>query len=541
MDNTKESLRKFYTENMYGIWREGETVSYELLGEDQKKEPSHPFEAVGGELVKITVETGTGSASFIIHSYIPADEDKKQFPKGSPFIVCMHPVKPLDHFLANGYALLVMDCKQVAIDDTEHKGAFYDLNPYGDDSSEQTGVLMAWAWGASKVLDAVYSGLCREFGLDPAASMVTGVSRYGKATAVCGAFDERFCMTIPTCSGAGGLALYSVISEGKTYDFSAVGGPSEYTYGQNEPLDCLQSDSERGWFNDRFLQYRSYPDIPMDQENLPVLAMGRDRYYFIIASYMGEDWVNSPAMWECYQRANVEYEKQGLGDHLAVHFHKEGHAVISEDAELIIRYFNHMYYGIDNGIDIRELKTTVFAGQCTRQDWLEEQEIWDLYDRDGKRTGETFIRGHGNHRNIPEGRYHIVVDILVLHSDGTYLLTKRSEQKDVYPGYWEASAGGSAVRGEEPLTAAERELFEETGLRADSMELINVLFKDTSRALFYSYIARVNCDKSGIILQEGETTDYKWVDKAGLLEYIDSDEAIKSHNQRFEKYINTIR
>lgn len=359
----KERIRKFYEENMYGIWRDGETVSYRLLGEDPKKEAETPFEAVGGELVEINIENGTARTSFVIHAYIPKDAERAQFPKGSPFIVCIHPIRPLEYFLTHGYALLVMDCKQIATDDTRHEGAFYDLYPYGSQETGQTGVLMAWAWGASKTLDAVRSGLSEILHLDPEASMVTGVSRYGKAAAVCGAFDERFRMTIPTCSGAGGLALYSVMSEGKTYDLSSIGGPSDYRFDKNEPLDCLQSDSERGWFNDRFLQYKTASDIPIDQENLPILAMDEKRYYFIIASYMGEDWVNSPAMWECYLRANEEYEKNGLSDHLAVHFHKEGHAVIQEDAELIVRYFNSMYYGTDSGLVMQELKTTAFSGQ----------------------------------------------------------------------------------------------------------------------------------------------------------------------------------
>ncbi|MCR4617292.1 MAG: GNAT family N-acetyltransferase [Lachnospiraceae bacterium] len=168
-------------------------------------------------------------------------------------------------------------------------------------------------------------------------------------------------------------------------------------------------------------------------------------------------------------------------------------------------------------------------------------EFWDLYDRDGKRTGETFERGYGNYNRIPEGRYHLVVDILVIHEDGTYLLTKRDERKDVYPGYWEASAGGSAVSGEMPLEAAKRELFEETGLTADSFELVSVVFRDKSRSFFYSYLAKVSGEKDSIVLQEGETTDYKWVDKKGFLEYVDAPDTMKNHNARYERYINTLR
>ncbi|MBR3278791.1 MAG: NUDIX domain-containing protein [Lachnospiraceae bacterium] len=168
-------------------------------------------------------------------------------------------------------------------------------------------------------------------------------------------------------------------------------------------------------------------------------------------------------------------------------------------------------------------------------------ELWDLYDRDGNRTGETFVRGFGNFQNIPEGRYHLVVDLLVLHEDGTYLLTKRSDEKDVYPGFWEASAGGSALSGEEPRQAALRELSEETGLTPDSLELVGVLYKDSSRALYYSYLAKVSCDKDCIVLQEGETTAYKWVGREDFLAYVDSEDAMRSHNQRYEKYINTLR
>ncbi len=358
----------FYQKNMYGVWREGENITYEILGEEpaaapSEEKPFNPFAVTGGIIVRITAAAGSRKTAFDVHAYLPEAEDAKRYPNGSPFIICFHPIMPADFTLKHGHALLVMESTKIASDDTAHRGAFYDLYPYGAKNEEQTGVLMAWAWGASKILDAVHGGLGREFGLDPDASMVTGVSRWGKAAAVCGAFDKRFRMTIPACSGAGGLALYSVVSEGRTYDFSKAGGPAAYTYGQNEPLSCLQSDAERGWFNDNFLQYKKPSDIPMDQENLVLMAMDPDRYYFVIAAYTKEDWVNAPAMWECYKRADEAYTQAGLSDRLAVHFHLEGHAVIEEDMDLIIRYFNHMYYGWDTGIGPDDLKETLFAEQ----------------------------------------------------------------------------------------------------------------------------------------------------------------------------------
>ena len=378
----KEQMLKFYEDNMYGVRRTGEQVTYELLGKDpaaenRKPGPRNPFEVVGGDLVKIQVAVTSGrdddsgnavsgekrETEFIVHAYLPDRDKAAKYPNGSPFIICMHPIMPKDYALEQGYAMFVLEGTKIASDDIEHKGAFYDLYPYGKTGDEQTGALAAWGWGASKVLDAVYNGLGKEFNLDPDASMVTGVSRWGKATAVCGAYDERFRMVIPVCSGAGGLALYNFLSEGKIYDLRKADGPAEYTYGMNEPLSCLQSDSERGWFNDKFLEFKKPSDIPYDQEWLPILACSKDRYYFVIASYMGEDWVNAPSMWECCKKAKTVYENEGLGDHFAIHFHSQGHAVIQEDMELIVAYFNHMYYGMNTGIDMEALKTTLFEGQ----------------------------------------------------------------------------------------------------------------------------------------------------------------------------------
>ena len=88
-------------------------------------------------------------------------------------------------------------------------------------------------------------------------------------------------------------------------------------------------------------------------------------------------------------------------------------------------------------------------------------EIWDLYDEQGNNTGETWERSRA--QEIPEGRYHIVCDVLIRHRDGSFLLTLRDPRKEMYPGCWEASAGGSALAGETPEEGARREMLETDG------------------------------------------------------------------------------
>lgn len=344
-----KQVQDFYENNIYGKWRSGEKVSYAIHEKSVRPAPDtkgNPFAAMfqlsttdEGKDVEIFVEAGGKKVSFTVRAYLPVNRRSDFFTDGNPFIICMHPIQPKDYALENGYGVIFMDTSMVAQDNNLRKGCFYDLYPYGTTGETQTGELMAWSWAASKVLDAIYSGLDKEFGLNKELSIVTGVSRWGKATAVCGAFEKRFKLTVPTCSGAGGLALWNYFSEGKSYDLSCCGGPKDYVYGKNEPLGSLQSSGEQGWFNDAFLLYKTSSEIPVDQYMLPVLASGQNRYYFIVAAWMGEDWVNAPAMWECYKLAKEHYKKLGVENHIDAHFHKEGHAVLQEDLEKIFPFF----------------------------------------------------------------------------------------------------------------------------------------------------------------------------------------------------------
>ena len=158
-------------------------------------------------------------------------------------------------------------------------------------------------------------------------------------------------------------------------------------------------------------------------------------------------------------------------------------------------------------------------------------ELWDAYDRNFKKIeGITLIRGEES--IIPKGIYHMVVLILVRHVDGQYLLMRRSPGK-AYPLYWEATAGGSVLQGESAIEGATRELREETGIIADTLEEMEHFVNDDTHGAYYAFVGVTSCDKESVVLQEGETCDYKWVDKEELLAMRD-DELLA---QTMRKYV----
>ena len=140
-------------------------------------------------------------------------------------------------------------------------------------------------------------------------------------------------------------------------------------------------------------------------------------------------------------------------------------------------------------------------------------EQWDAYDESFNLIeGITLTRGE----RIDNGLYHLVCDIIVQHADGEYLIMQRDARKH-YGGMWEATAGGSALKGESPLQCAVRELYEETGIRSDTLTEVGRVVDDEYHSAYVEYLCITDCDKSSVVLQEGETSNYRWVDRNTLL------------------------
>lgn len=162
------------------------------------------------------------------------------------------------------------------------------------------------------------------------------------------------------------------------------------------------------------------------------------------------------------------------------------------------------------------------------EEYQNNMELWDSYDKNFNRIeGEVLVRG----KRIPEGRLHLVCDIIVRHTDGEYLLMQRDPRK-TYGGMWKATAGGSALRGETPIECAKRELIEETGI--DSRELTEVgrIIDPDKRSIYVEFLCVTDCKKDGIRLQDGETVAYKWVSREELI-IMQKSELVTERMQKF--------
>ncbi|MDC7280120.1 MULTISPECIES: NUDIX hydrolase [Pseudobutyrivibrio] len=145
-------------------------------------------------------------------------------------------------------------------------------------------------------------------------------------------------------------------------------------------------------------------------------------------------------------------------------------------------------------------------------------ELWDAYNKDfTKIEGTTLVRG----QHIPDNIYHLVCDIIVRHVDGTYLIMQRDHEK-THGGQWELSAGGSALQGEGPEVASKRELKEETGIEGTLRE-IGRMSIDKNHSIYVLYLCETDCKKDSIVLQEGETIDYRWISRDELLAMTDDE------------------
>ena len=110
----------------------------------------------------------------------------------------------------------------------------------------------------------------------------------------------------------------------------------------------------------------------------------------------------------------------------------------------------------------------------------------------------------------------------ILKHDNEFLIVKRNENDELYPGAWEFP-GGHLENGETIKDGLKRELFEEIGFNEEFDPIITHYYdeiKNKNGNLIYNleidFIINVNKNDINVILSN-EHCDYKWVGKESSL------------------------
>lgn len=160
-------------------------------------------------------------------------------------------------------------------------------------------------------------------------------------------------------------------------------------------------------------------------------------------------------------------------------------------------------------------------------------ELWDGYNERLETVGVDLVRGEP----IPAGLLHVVVEVLVVHTDGDILLMQRDWNKIPFPGMFEASAGGALQKGEDFETGARRELLEETGIQAQTLEPLYRLVRPEKGRIYLGYLYRYDGEKEAITLQEGETISYRWLPREQFPAFAETKEFAAPRRERLVGYL----
>lgn len=143
-----------------------------------------------------------------------------------------------------------------------------------------------------------------------------------------------------------------------------------------------------------------------------------------------------------------------------------------------------------------------------------ETELWDIYNKNREKTGRVHRRGD----RMKEGDYHLVVHVCIFNSKKQLLVQQRQPFKKGWSNMWDITVGGSAVQGDDSCRAAEREVWEELGLKLDLSGRRPNFTMNFSDGFDDYYIVEQEVDISKLCLQKDEVKQVKWVDREEAME-----------------------
>lgn len=150
-------------------------------------------------------------------------------------------------------------------------------------------------------------------------------------------------------------------------------------------------------------------------------------------------------------------------------------------------------------------------------------EYLDIRTPDGVPTGKVKEREKVHEDGDIHGTSHVWIAGIDEAGKRQLLLQKRSADKDAFPGCYDISSAGHLPAGQDYLTSAIRELYEELGIRAQEEDLIFLgIHRGYCEDVFYGkpfrnhevshvYLYDKPVDIGSLTLQESEVESVKWM------------------------------
>ncbi len=220
--------------------------------------------------------------------------------------------------LNNGVAWAIFDRTEIAHDvmgEARGQGQIFDVYP-----GLRCGALSAWAWGYSRVVDAL-----EKIGLvDLDCIAFTGHSRGGKTCALAGALDERAAIVNPNETCAGSCSCYR----------SRLVALDENGYeARSERLSDLWHNYYY-WMGEKLGDYADREtELPFDCHELKALIAPRT---LLLTEAAHDIWSNPVGSWQTTVAAKEVYDFLGATGEIFWHFRPGRHFHKTEDVEMLV-------------------------------------------------------------------------------------------------------------------------------------------------------------------------------------------------------------
>lgn len=199
--------------------------------------------------------------------------------------------------IRRGYAFAILDPTSVQADNGGglQRGIIGLANKGESRKPDQWGALKAWAWGASRCLDF----LGKHPAVDGKKVAIEGLSRYGKATAVTMAYDERFLSCLIGSSGQGGIKIWR--------------------RDNGETVENVASSGEYHWMAGNYVKYAgplTPGDMPVDAHQLLALCAPRPTFVGVGSPNVEGIWIDATGTFMATKLASPAWKllgKRGLG------------------------------------------------------------------------------------------------------------------------------------------------------------------------------------------------------------------------------------